>query len=208
MTASAPLRSNLIRLASSYPQGSNERKSILTMLANFSADEIGEPVSGPTGIPGSDAGKPWSTGEFTQQEFAELGEKQESGTLGKVASAERPLFHALVHLAQTNPEARGPILGMLRQGGYVAAKKSEDQTACGEDAEDMVAGKEAGCEKLPEGGMRDNCEAKKEEGKDEDDKADKKAADAELRSALIRLASEKPEFRSRLLPLITAHSPR
>jgi hypothetical protein len=31
--------------------------------------------------------------------------------------------------------------------------------------------KEAGCEKLPEGGMRDNCEAKKEEGKGKDKEA-------------------------------------
>lgn len=35
--------------------------------------------------------------------------------------------------------------------------------------------KEAGCEKLPEGGMRDNCEAKVEEGKED---SDKKAAKA------------------------------
>ena len=33
--------------------------------------------------------------------------------------------------------------------------------------------KEAGCEKLPEGGMRDNCEKKVEEGKKDDDKEKK-----------------------------------
>jgi hypothetical protein len=31
----------------------------------------------------------------------------------------------------------------------------------------------AGCEKLPEGGMRDNCEKKVEEGKKKDDKEEK-----------------------------------
>jgi hypothetical protein len=37
--------------------------------------------------------------------------------------------------------------------------------------------KEAGCEKLPEGGMRDNCEKKKEEAASKKDDGDKKAAD-------------------------------
>ena len=44
---------------------------------------------------------------------------------------------------------------------------------------EMVAvDKEAGCEKLPEGPMRDNCEKKKEEG-EENEKKEKKAARAE-----------------------------
>lgn len=47
----------------------------------------------------------------------------------------------LIRLAHEHPEFRKDILPLLR---------------------------EAGCEKLPEGGMRDNCEAKKEEGKDKD----------------------------------------
>jgi hypothetical protein len=37
--------------------------------------------------------------------------------------------------------------------------------------------KEAGCEKLPEGPMRDNCEKKKEEGSKSEDKDEKKASD-------------------------------
>lgn len=56
----------------------------------------------------------------------------------------------LIRLAHTKPEFRRSILALL---------------------------KEAGCEKLPEGGMRDNCEKKVEEGKDNDKKeGDKKAA--------------------------------
>lgn len=51
----------------------------------------------------------------------------------------------------------------------------------------------AGCEKLPEGPMRDNCEKKKEEG------GKKEAA---LRAATIRLARENPALRPHLLPLL------
>lgn len=52
----------------------------------------------------------------------------------------------------------------------------------------------AGCEKLPEGPMRDNCEKKKEEGG-----KDKEAA---LRAATIRLAHENPKLRPHLLKLL------
>jgi hypothetical protein len=40
----------------------------------------------------------------------------------------------------------------------------------------LAALHEAGCEKLPEGGMRDNCEKKKEEGGEEKKEASKKTA--------------------------------
>jgi len=56
--------------------------------------------------------------------------------------------------------------------------------------------KEAGCEKLPEGGMRDNCEKKKEEGKKKEDK------EASLRSATIRLAHANPSLRPQLLAIL------
>lgn len=62
----------------------------------------------------------------------------------------------LIRLAHSKPELRGQILPLL---------------------------KEAGCEKLPEGGMRDNCEAKKEEGKES---ADKKASSAVI-SKTVRM---------------------
>lgn len=197
--ASESLRTRLIRLASSYPKGSSDRTNLLTMIAKFPADSIGEVVPGPTGIPGSDAAKPWAKGEFTQQENMELDEKQESGLVGdgkvddgpmKVASADRPLFNALVRLANTNKEARGPILGMLREAGLVP--------------------KAAGCEKLPEA-LREKCEEKSgdkgdddKDDKDEkkDDDGDKKASDDQLRSELIRLAHANPAFRAKVLPLL------
>lgn len=47
------------------------------------------------------------------------------------------LRSSLIRLAHTNPDLRPHLLPLL---------------------------KEAGCEKLPEGGMRDNCEKKQEEG--------------------------------------------
>ena len=54
-----------------------------------------------------------------------------------------------------------------------------------------LAGKVAGCEKLPEGGMRDNCEKKKEEGaknKDED-KGDEKKDEPEDKPEAAKKAS-------------------
>lgn len=59
----------------------------------------------------------------------------------------------IIRLAHENPELRAELLPLL---------------------------KEAGCEKLPEGGMRDNCEKKKEEGK-----SDKTAATAAVRKTVI-----------------------
>lgn len=52
---------------------------------------------------------------------------------------DKQLRSRLIHLAHAKPEFRGKILAAL---------------------------KEAGCEKLPEGGMRDNCEKKVEESKE------------------------------------------
>lgn len=81
----AALRSSLIKLAKDHPEF---RKDILPLLkqATFPPDSIGEIVSGPTGVPGSDAKKPWAKDEFTQQEFVELEDKQEAGLVsdGKV----------------------------------------------------------------------------------------------------------------------------
>lgn len=52
--------------------------------------------------------------------------------------SDKKLRNKLIRLAHANPELRADLLPLL---------------------------KEAGCEKLPEGPMRDNCEKKKEEGK-------------------------------------------
>jgi predicted DNA-binding WGR domain protein len=58
---------------------------------------------------------------------------------------DKALRSKLIRLAHARPELRAEILPLLTR--------------------------QAGCEKLPEGGMRDNCEKKKEEGKEADKKA-------------------------------------
>ena len=58
----------------------------------------------------------------------------------------------LIRLAHENPSLRSDLLPLLREAA------SEDVRL-------------AGCEKLPEGGMRDNCEKKVEEGKKNDKSA-------------------------------------
>ena len=62
---------------------------------------------------------------------------------------DKQLRMQLIKLAHSNPELRKEILPLLKQ---------------------------AGCEKLPEGGMRENCEKKKEEGAKGDKAEDKKAS--------------------------------
>jgi len=73
---------------------------------------------------------------------------------------------------------------MLAEMEAEAAKKSEDEDEeAEEDSDKEASDKDAGCEKLPEGPMRDNCEGKKDEGKkDEGKKEEKKAADDEEES--------------------------
>jgi hypothetical protein len=88
------LRSRLIRLAHAHPEFRGDLLSLIKSAdaasnGGFPPDSIGEKVKGPDGGPGSDAKKPWSKGEFTQQENVELDEKQEKGLLsdGKADSA-------------------------------------------------------------------------------------------------------------------------
>jgi hypothetical protein len=177
--ADLSLRNGLIRIASTLPKGSEERKSLLQILADFDPSTIGEIKPGPEGVKAtpentiSDADKPWSDGEFTQQENVELHTKQEDGLIqdgkaddgpAKVAS-EKALFHKLVRLAHENKEARQPILAMLCEAGLIPCDKT------------------AGCEKLPEGPMRDNCEKKKGEKKEE--KPEEKKATSTKKGAVL-----------------------
>lgn len=65
---------------------------------------------------------------------------------------DKQLRAQLIRLAHSKPELRAEILPLLASSS-----------------------RQAGCEKLPEGGMRDNCEEKRDEGKDKAKGADKKA---------------------------------
>ena len=75
---------------------------------------------------------------------------------------DKALRSKLIRLAHANPELRAEILPLL------------------------ASRKQAGCEKLPEGGMRDNCEAKKEEGA-KGDKEEKKASQSKWAHGAVAL---------------------
>jgi len=111
------IRTALIRLAKSHPEF---RAKLLPLIkeADFDASTINEEVSGPEGLPGSDAQKPWAKGEFTQQEGSELLTKVEGGGLGKAASDDAALRSNLIRLASAHPEFRSDILGLLKSAGH------------------------------------------------------------------------------------------
>lgn len=138
------LRKQIIRLAYEHPEF---RSDLLPLIqdenkqAEFDPEEIAEQVPGPL-----ETEEPEIKKEFSQQEFSELQNLQESGNLGK-AAADQSLRKAVIRLAHQHPEFRGDLLPLL---------------------------KEAGCEKLPAGPMRENCEKKKAEGEKKDDKKDDK----------------------------------
>jgi hypothetical protein len=148
------LRAGLIRLAHQHPEFRKDLLPLLRQAADFPPDTIGEvkPGGSAEGVKGkgdngpteSDASKPWMAGEFSQQENVEMLADQESGEFSdgkandapKKYASEDVLRQRLIRLAHQHPEFRKDLLPILT----------------------------AGCEKLPEGGMRDNCEKKKEEG--------------------------------------------
>ena len=68
----------------------------------------------------------------------------------------------LIRLAAANPALRADILPLLREQANPA---SHDQNKPESYYGLPPRGIQAGCEKLPEGGMRDNCEKKQEEAK-------------------------------------------
>ncbi len=71
----------------------------------------------------------------------------------------------------------------LRLASEAKAEEEEEANALKDMVKDVLEGKkkEAGCEKLPEGPMRDNCEKKKEEGDEESSKKAKEKLPEELK---------------------------
>jgi hypothetical protein len=118
------LRTALIKLASEHPEF---RKDLLPIIKSAAASNGGydemnvgkvKPGGSAEGTKGkadgggstpSDADKPWIKGEFTQQEFHELGDKQEKGQLGDGKVDDGPAkvakIKAVVKTAKTAREA-------------------------------------------------------------------------------------------------------
>lgn len=142
-----------------------------------------------------------------------------SATTQEPTMAVRSLRSGLIRLAHDHPEFRkdllpiitacgceseGPMMGKFEEGKpadptkHMSPEDAEEWRKNTDKYEDKF--KNAGCEKLPEGGMRDNCEKKKQEGGGEEKEDEKK--EASLRAGLIRLAHTHPEFRKDILPLL------
>lgn len=194
----AALRSSLIHTAARLPKGDERRAKILALLrqAEFPADDIGE--TKPGALENGTPAETYQDDNFTQQEFHELGEKQESGQLGngtpdtseasmpsgvQEKQAERALYAGLVRLAKTNATARPAILNLLREAGYIQDPKAE---------------------KLAQQKRASEFKSKSA--------VDKKAAvlaamsddDRNLRAGLIRMAKEKPASQQKLIAMIVA----
>jgi len=206
------LRKDLIKLAAKYPKGSDERSGLLKILAeDFNPEEIGEVEPGP--IEEQPDEKSYMD-QFTQQEWSELGEKVERGELGPQpneeanmspgqqdkAAQEQDLFVGLVRLAHNNEAARGPVLSMLREAGYIDAKGKVPE-----------AFKKQWKDKDKDDDGKEN-EPKPDFLKEKEEKEKKASAmpeeDRRLRDGLIRLAHRLPEARPKILPLIQEYDRR
>jgi hypothetical protein len=229
-TKEAALKSRLIHLAKSYPTGSEQRTKLLSVITggtepapvapgpgDFDQGEIAEVKPGAL-----EEGTPEQTYQaehFTQQEFSELGEKQEKGELGmKVDDAEAnmptgqqedgrlasegDLFTSLVHLAKEDDTTRAPILAALREAGMIDAKgkvpeafKKQWDKSKGDKKDDDADDK------------GDDKEDKKPDFLKK--KEDKKAGalpieNASVRDLAIRLASSNEGIRPQLLNVVLA----
>lgn len=122
-------RSVLIRLASTLPKGSGERRAILAGLkkANWNPHQVGEEKSGPLEKQPDEG---YLAGEFTQQEFQELRQRQEQGQLARRA-AKKPAKIAWKTL-QLIPGHRKNLTNLLammetRLTGDLQAMRPEDE---------------------------------------------------------------------------------
>ncbi len=130
------LASGLLRLAQKMPSQRSKLLGLVTASlksAKWDPKQIGEEKPGPLKKQPDES---YLDGEFTQQEFLELREKQQGGNLAspdKFAS-EAELRRNLIRLAHANPKLRSKLLPLI-----------------------------AGCEKLPNEKMQQLCEEKKKE---------------------------------------------
>lgn len=132
--------------------------------------------------------------------------------------SDKALRAGLIRLAHSHPEFRKDLLPLITacgpeapmQGKFEEGKPADPtknmspedaaewkkQTELNKDKfKGAAKGVEAGCEKLPEGGMRDNCEKKQEEG-EKKEAAKKSAGMAVVRrttAIAVRVLTAKPD---------------
>lgn len=224
------LRKALIRLAHTHPQFRSQILPLVTA-SGFAPSEIGEekPGGSADGVSGkadgggktlSDADKPWMANEFTQQEFAELLDKQESGMVSDGKADEAPTKVAAFGRDFGPAEARETekirpqvALQMIHQRGLavnvgIVAGVLEELTKFflgfemlpGQDDAVMLEVSDT-CLDLARRFVRTMAQYRTTG--DQTDVRAIAASDADLRKSLIRLASEHPEFRKDLLPLLS-----
>ncbi len=127
--------------------------------------------------------------------------------------SDKQLRAGLIRLAHAHPEFRKDLLPLITacgpeapmQGKFEEGKPADPtKNMSPEDAAEWKKQTElnkdkfkaAGCEKLPEGGMRDNCEKKKEEGGSDKEASKKSAARMAVRrntTIIVNVLSVKPD---------------
>tara|TARA_Y100000310_G_C20593106_1_gene769123 strand:+ start:488 stop:1396 length:909 start_codon:yes stop_codon:yes gene_type:complete len=199
------LHKNLIRIASEFPPGSTERRDILALLKEAEESDAQDAEAA------EDRAQADESKAEAEQDEAEADEVKEASEKGaKEKLPEKLKKHQFT--SEDNPNPKGndkdgdgetnepsPLKGKKATLERVAATLKEGTTE-----HTALLKLIAGCEKLPEGPMRDNCEKKKKEGEEsdkDDEKSDKKAAEktaslekqaASYRSTLIKAASILP----------------
>jgi hypothetical protein len=192
------LRSRLIHTASELPKGDERRTKILAILrrGEFDPEEIAETVPG--ALENGSPEETYQADHFKQQEFHELGEKQESGQLNdgqpddseadlpaghQEKQAERALYEGLVRLASSNEGARPAILNLLREAGYIKDEKAAKQ-ATSKRASEFASKTAAEKKAMVLASMTEE--------------------DRTLRAGLIRMAKAKPESQAKIVAMVQA----
>jgi hypothetical protein len=166
------LRTDLVRLAHSHPEFRKDLLPIIKacdpmgpeapMLGKF---EEGKPADPTENMTEEQKKQWWAEHEKNKDQFkgaaGSVDPRYQTSSKEASTMSDTQLRAGLIRLAHTHPEFRKDLLPLI---------------------------KEAGCEKLPEGGMRENCEKKKEEGgeKKEDGDKGKEAASKTAGMAVVR----------------------
>ena len=219
------LRANLIRLASTYSVHSNERRQLLDLVRSAGEEQVPTPadfndsatfpaadVAGErTGPEEQESDEPYMD-EFTQQEHSELGDRVESNSIGNDARMANEFDPEDIAEEKSGPEEadsdesymkgeftqqeNSEMLETQEKGNWGQVKAFLVRKAHAEPKlRKAVLEVIAGCEKLPAGGMRDNCmkkdksndkdDGKKDDGKKDDGKKDDKGGKGKMPAELL-----------------------